>query len=82
VARLILFVWNKAAFLDVDVSAVESTGIYPLNRNRVPEYLFTISDTSKTVIFMETTPPDMTPICALSDSGTNPQNVLPTSAEP
>jgi hypothetical protein len=46
-ARLIGFALNKAASMDVDVSAVESTGIYPLKRNRVPEYFFSISDASE-----------------------------------
>jgi hypothetical protein len=40
--RLIGIAWNKA----VDVSAFESTGIYPLNCNRGPEYFFPIHDTS------------------------------------
>jgi hypothetical protein len=74
--------FNKAASMDVHVSDFESTGIYPLNRNRIPGYFFSISDTSETLTFMETTPPDMAPICAPSTSGTNSQNKLPTSAEP
>jgi hypothetical protein len=76
-ARLIGFAWNKAASMGVDVSAVESTGIYALKGNRVPEYFFCISDTRETVTFMATTPPDIAPICAPSSSGTNSQNVLP-----
>jgi hypothetical protein len=63
-ARLIGFAWNKAASMGDDVSAFESTGIYPLNRNRVLEYFLSISDTRETVTFMETAPPDMAPICA------------------
>jgi hypothetical protein len=81
-ARLIGFAWNEAACMDVDESAVESTGIYPLNRNRVPEYFFSISDTNETVTFMETAPQNMAPICAPPSSGTNSQNVLPLSAGP
>jgi hypothetical protein len=80
--RLIEFAWNKATSMGVYVSAVESTGIYPLNGNRVREYFFSISDTSETVTFMETAPPPMAPICAPSTSGTNSQNVLPISAGP
>jgi hypothetical protein len=80
IARLIGFAWNKAVSMGVDVSAVESTGTYSLNRNRVPEYFFSISDTSETVTFMEKAPPHMAPICAPYTSGTNPQNVLPISA--
>jgi hypothetical protein len=74
-ARRIGFVWNKAASMGLDVSAFESMGIYALNRTRVPEYFFSISDTNKTVTFMETAPPDMAPTCALSTSGTNSQSV-------
>jgi hypothetical protein len=37
-ARLIGFAWNKAASMGVDISAFECTGIFPLNRIRVPEY--------------------------------------------
>jgi hypothetical protein len=81
-ARLMGFAWNKAASMSDDVNAFESTGIYPLNRNRVPEYLLSISHTRENVTFMETTTPDMAPICAPSTSGTNPQNVFPISAEP
>jgi hypothetical protein len=36
------FAWNTAASIGVDASAVKSTGIYPSNRNRVPEYFFSI----------------------------------------
>jgi hypothetical protein len=48
----------------------------------VPVYFFSVSDTSETVPFMKTVPPDMAPICAPSTSGKNPQNVLPISAGP
>jgi hypothetical protein len=78
-AHLIGFAWNKTASMGVDVSAVESTDIYPLNNNTVPEYFFFISDTSESVTFMERAPPDMAPICAPSTSGTNSQ---PTSEGP
>jgi hypothetical protein len=77
-ARLTWFALNKPASMGIDVDAFESTDIYPLIRNRVPEYFFSISDTSKTVTFTETEPPDMAPICAPSASGTNSQNVLPS----
>jgi len=49
-ARLIGLAWNKVASVGVGVSAVESTGIYPFNHNRVPEYWFLISDTSETTL--------------------------------
>jgi hypothetical protein len=39
----------------------------------VPEYVYSISDTSVTITFMETAPPDMAPICAPSTSVTNSQ---------
>jgi hypothetical protein len=58
------------------LSAVESTGIYPSNHNTLPEYFFYISDTSETVTFMETAPPDMAPICAPSTSETKSKIVL------
>jgi hypothetical protein len=70
-ASLIGFAWNGAASVGVGLNAFQSTGIYALNRNRVPEYFFYISDTSETVTFMETAPPDIAPICAPSTSGTN-----------
>jgi hypothetical protein len=41
----------------------------------VPEYFFYISETSETVTFMATEPPDIAPICAPSASGTNPQKL-------
>jgi hypothetical protein len=44
--RLIGVAWNRAASVGVGASAFESTGIYPLNFNRVPEHFFSISDTS------------------------------------
>jgi hypothetical protein len=80
--RFIGFDWNTAVSMGVGVSVLQSTGIYPLKRNTVPEYFISISDTSETVTFMETVPPDMAPICAPSTSGTNSQNVLPISAGP
>jgi hypothetical protein len=70
-ARLIGFAGKKDASIGVDVSAFDSTGIYPLNRNTVPEYFFSISDNSEAVTFTETTPPDVAPICATSNSVTN-----------
>jgi hypothetical protein len=45
-ARLIVFAWRKVASLDVGISAFECTGIYPFNRNIVPEYLLSISNAS------------------------------------
>ena len=51
-ARLIGFAWDKAVSMGVDVSALHSTDIYPLNRKKVPEYFFSISDISGTVNFM------------------------------
>jgi hypothetical protein len=81
-ARTIEFPWKKAAFMGADISAFEPTGTYPLNRKRVLEYFFSISDTSETVTFMETAPLDMVPICAPSTSGINSQNVLHISAGP
>jgi hypothetical protein len=81
-ARVIGVVWNKAASMGVEVSDFQATSIYPLNRNRVPEYFFSISDTSESVTFVETAPPDMAPIYAPSTSGTKSLNVLPISEGP
>jgi hypothetical protein len=68
VEHVIGFGWNKVAALSVDVNAFESTGkpIYPLNRNGVPEYFFSMCDTSEAVSFMQIALPDMAPICAPS----------------
>jgi hypothetical protein len=71
--RLLGFVWNKRASIGVDVSAFESTGIFRLNRIRVPECFFSISDTSETVTSLERASPDMAPIW-------NQLSVLPISA--
>ena len=68
--------------MGVDVNAFQSTEIYPLNRNRVLEYFFSISVTSEASTFTEIAPPNMAPLCALSISGTNSQNVLSISAGP
>jgi hypothetical protein len=61
-ARLIGVSWNKAASMCVDVNALVSTGFCPSNCKRVSDYFFCLSDTSETVTFMETSPPDVAPI--------------------
>jgi hypothetical protein len=68
--------------MGVDASAFETTSIYPVNRNRVHEYFFSISGTSESVKFMETVPPDMAPISTPPTLGNNSQNMLPISAGP
>jgi hypothetical protein len=40
----------------VGVVGFVSAAIYPFNRNKVPEYLFSISDTSENINSMETSP--------------------------
>jgi len=80
-APLIGFAWNKFAYLGVSISAIESTGISPFKRKRVREYLFSISDTSKTITSMITVPPNMALVCVPSCLVTNSQNVSPISAE-
>jgi hypothetical protein len=40
----------------VGVGGFVSTAIYPFNRNRVPEYLFSVSDASENINSMETLP--------------------------
>lgn len=76
-ARLVWFALSNAASVGVGVSALESTGIYHFYHNRVPEYLFSSSDTSETMSRMETAPPNMTMVCVPSASVTNSQCVLP-----
>ena len=51
--RLLGFAWSKVASVGVPVSAFESTGVYPFDRNRVPKYVFSISDTSENITSME-----------------------------
>jgi hypothetical protein len=65
-ARFIGFPWSKVASVGVRVSAFVSAGVFVFNGNRVPEYLFCISDTSETANFMETAPPNMAPVCETS----------------
>jgi len=76
-ARLAWFALSNAASVGVGVSAPESTGICQFYHNRVPEYLFSISDTSETISCMETTPPNMTMVYIPSASVANSQCVLP-----
>jgi hypothetical protein len=78
-ARLIWCAWSKVASVGVGVSTFESTGIYTVNRNRVTEYLFSVSDTGDKIV---TAPPNMAVVCVSCTSVTNSQNVLHISAEP
>jgi hypothetical protein len=64
------------------VGTFDSVGIYPFNRNRVPEYFFSISGTSGIITSMENAPPNMTVVCISSTSVTNSKYELPVSAEP
>jgi hypothetical protein len=63
------------------VRALESTGICPLSRNKVPEHFFSISDTSEIITCLGTVPPNMALVCVPSTSVTKFQNVLPISPE-
>ena len=45
--RFIGFAWSKTASVVVCVSDFEFTSICPFKGSRVPEYLFSISDTSE-----------------------------------
>jgi hypothetical protein len=76
------FAWSKVASVGVGVSVLESAGICSFSRNRVPEHLFSISDTNKTITCMETAPPNMAHVCVPSTSVAKSQNVLPISEEP
>ena len=73
---------SKVASVGAGVSTFESVGIYPFSGNRVPEYLFSISDTSETVTPMGTARPNMALVCVPTTSITNSQNMLPISADP
>jgi len=50
------FAWSTVGSVGVGASAFESTCTYSSTRNRVPEYFFSISDTSKTITCMGTAP--------------------------
>ena len=67
--------WSKVGSVSVGVRAFESTGIYPFNWNRVPEYFFSISDTIETVTSMQIAPPNVVPVCVTSTSVTNSKSV-------
>jgi len=75
------FAWSTVASVCAGVSAFDSTDIYPFNRSRVPEYLFSISYTNETVTSMEIACPNIAPVLVPSASVTNSQNVLPILAE-
>jgi hypothetical protein len=75
-AHLIWFALSNAASVGVGISALVSRGICHFYHNRVPEYLFSISDTSETISCMETTPPNMNMVYVPSASVTSSQCVL------
>jgi hypothetical protein len=52
--RLTGLAWSKVTSVGVVVSAFESTGIYPFNCKKVPEYLFSNSYTNEIINPMET----------------------------
>lgn len=79
--HLVGFAWSTAASVCVGVSAFDSSDIYPFNRNRVPEYLFSVSYTNETVTSMEIACPNMASVFVPATSVTNSQNVLPILAE-
>ena len=76
-ACLVGFAWSTTASVHVGVSAFDSTDIYPFNRNRVPEYLFSISYTNEIVTSVEIALPNMAPVFVPSSSATGSQNMLP-----
>jgi hypothetical protein len=47
---------EKRSFVGAGVSGFDSPGIYPFNCNKVPEYLFSNSDTNENINSMETPP--------------------------
>jgi len=80
-AHLIGLAWGKVISVGVGVSAFESAGVQSFN-TRVPEYLFSISETNETITSMETTAPNMALVCVLSVAVTDSQSALPISVEP
>jgi len=76
-AHLSGFASSKVACVCVGVRVFESTRIYPSNRNRVPEYLFSFCDTNETVIPMETSSTNIALFCVLFTSVTNSRDVSP-----
>jgi hypothetical protein len=81
-ARLIGFAWSTFASVNGCVSDFESTGMYPFNSNRLPEYLFSINDASESINSMETAPPSMAIVCVTSISVTISQILFLISPEP
>jgi hypothetical protein len=76
------FTWRKVVSIAVGISTFESTVIYPFNRNIIPEFLFSIYDTSEPITGIETALPNNALVFVPSISVPIPQNVLPISAEP
>jgi len=56
--------------------------VFSLSTTRVPEYLFSISDTSETIMSMEIAVTNMALVCVPSVAVTNSQSALPISVEP
>jgi len=81
-ALFIGFAWSIGGSIGVGASAFESKSIYSSNLNRVPEYFFSIFDTSKAITCMGTEPPNMAVVCVPSTSVPNSQNALLISAKP
>ena len=80
-AHLVGFAWSKAASVGFGVSSLESAGVDPSIRNRLPDCFFSISDTRETITSMEIPPPDMAVVYINTSSVTNSQNALPTSVD-
>ena len=59
---------SKVASVGAGVSTFESVGLCPFGGNRVPSYLFSISDTSETITPMETACPNMALVCVPTTS--------------
>jgi len=54
-AHLVGFAWSKVAFVGFGASGLESAGVDPSIRNRLPDCFFSISDNSETLTSIETT---------------------------
>jgi hypothetical protein len=82
--RMVRLIGFGSKFTSVSecVSDFESTGMYPFNSNRVPEYLFSINDVSENINSMETAPLSMAIVCVTSVSITISQVLLLISPQP
>ena len=58
-AMLISNAWGKSASVENCLSGFKATGIFPLNRNAIPDHFFNISDISQSDRVATLREPDM-----------------------